>query len=101
LERSDELDGVDREPDLLFGFAQRGGAQVGFALIAAAARERDLARVAAEIVTAAGENRVELALVEVERYEDRRLGAAADVDLQSGLLGEQDTLQLFSYGRGR
>ena len=62
LQRADQLDGVGRQADLLLGLAQRGQAQVGLVVVLAAAGERDLAGVAAQVVAAAGEDGVQRAV---------------------------------------
>ena len=54
--------------------------QVGLALVVATARKRDLAGMAAEVVAALGEHGVELAVLDVERNEHRRVGAPADLE---------------------
>ena len=75
--------------------AQRGRGQVGVLGVAAAARERDLAGVALEVLAALGEDRVQLARgIEVERSEDRGLGAAVDVDRERSLGRQQRAAQL-------
>ena len=75
--------------------AQRGRREVRVLGVAAAAGERDLARVALEVVAALGEDGVELAaLVEVERGEDGGLGAAVDVDGQRRFRREQGAAEL-------
>ena len=61
-ERADDLDGVGREADLLVGLAQ-GGLDQRLAVVAAPAGERDLARVAPEVVAAPGEDGVQAAAV--------------------------------------
>ena len=71
LERADELDVGGRQADLLLGLAQRGRPQVLVGEVLAAARERDLARVALEVVAPLGEDRMQRAAVEVERHEHR------------------------------
>ena len=89
-QRADHLDGVRRQADLLVGLAQ-GGLDQRLAGIAAAARERDLARVAPEIVAALGEHGVQsLAGVDEQRHEHGGVRAAAmDLDRQR-LLGRQE-----------
>ena len=54
--RADKLHAVRIQADLLVGLAQRGHAQVLVGLVLAPARERDLARVAAEIITTFGQD---------------------------------------------
>ena len=94
-QRADDLDRVGREPDLLVRLAQGRRRQVGVARVAPAAGERDLARVALEVVAALGEDEVRLAvLVEVERGQDGGLGPAVDVDGQRGLRREQCAAEL-------
>ena len=90
------------EPDFLVRLAQRRGGEVGVLGVAASAGERDLAGVAAEVVAALGEDRVQLAvLVEVERGEDGGLGAAVDVDGQRRFRREQRAAELLrEYGPG-
>ena len=63
------------QPDLLLRLAQRGGAEVGLALVVASARERDLARVPAQIVVALGEHRVQPAALEIQRHQHGGVGA--------------------------
>ena len=60
LERADEST-PRRQPDLLVRLAQRRALE-RLAVVPAPAGERDLARVALEVVAAAGEDRVELAV---------------------------------------
>ena len=55
---AEQLDGPAREPDLLFGLAQRGHAQIGVIGVAPAAGERDLAGVAAQVSAALGQDDV-------------------------------------------
>ena len=84
-----------RQADLLVRLAQRGRGEVGVLGVAAAARERDLAGVALEVVAALGEDELQLARrVEVERGEHGGLGAAVDVDRQRGLGRQQRAAQL-------
>ena len=94
-ERADDLDGVGRQPDLLVRLAQRGRREVRVLGVAAATGERDLTRVALEVVAALGEDEMRFAvLVEVERGEDGGLGAAVDVDGQRGIGREKCAAEL-------
>ena len=91
---------VGRQADLLVRLAQGGRGEVGVLGVAAAARERDLARVALEVVAALGEDEMRLARgVDVQRGEDRGLGAAVDVDRQRGLGRQQRAAQLLGQCR--
>ena len=75
--------------------AQGGRGEVGVPGVAAAAGEGDLARVALEVVTALGEDEMQLAgRIEVERSEDGGLGSPVDVDRQRGLGRQQRPPQL-------
>ena len=81
LERAEQVDGAGRQADLLVRLAQGGRAQVRVLVIAAAAGERDLAGVAAEVRAALGEDGVQCAGgVEVEGDEDGGLLGAGDGD---------------------
>ena len=66
------------QPDLLVGFAQGGGGQVGVLLVLAAAGERDLAGVAPQVLAALGEHRMEFVALDIKRDEHARPGAPAD-----------------------
>jgi hypothetical protein len=84
-----ELDRGRVEPDLLLRLAQRGGGEVGVALVLAAAREGDLAGVAAQVGTALGEDQPRLLGPAEEGQEDGGVGAAAGLDRQRLLGGQQ------------
>jgi hypothetical protein len=94
-----QLDRGRVEADLLLRLAQRRRRQVGVAVVAAAAGERDLAGVAAQIRAALGEDQAGLLGPAVDRQQDRRLGAAAAVlgeglrrvEQQLGELGQMIT----------
>ena len=75
------------------GLAQRGEAQVAVALVVAAARERDLARMATQVGAALGQHRAQLVLVAIERDQHSRVGLAAHVERDRVLDVEQDALQ--------
>jgi hypothetical protein len=93
LQRADELDRAGRQADLLLGLAQGGQPQVGLVVVLAPAGERDLARVAAQVLAPAGEDRVQLAAGDVERHEHGGVDAAVDVQ-RGGLPGvEEDRAQ--------
>ena len=77
-QRLARLDPSGIEPDLLLGLAQRRRPQVGVALVAAAAREGDLAGVAAQVGAALGEDQPRVVGPAVERQQHRRLDRAAD-----------------------
>jgi hypothetical protein len=63
------------------GLAQRGRAEVGVLRVLAAAGERDLAGMAAQVVAPAGEDDGRRAAgVEEQRDEHGRIGAAVDVE---------------------
>ena len=94
LEGTDDLDRVRRQPDLLLGLAQGGCDEIAIGVIVAAARERDLAGVAAQIIAAAGEHGVELVVLQVERHEHGRIGSAADLERDRLLRCEQHARQL-------
>ncbi len=82
LQGSDDLDRARGQPDLLLRLAQRGEAQVAVGRVLAPTRERDLARVAAQVVAAPGQDRVDgVVAVEEERHEDGRVRAAEDVEV--------------------
>ena len=69
------------QADLLVRLAQGCRAQVGVLGILAAARERDLARMAAQILTPAGQHDRRLArCVQEQRDEHGCVGAAVDVE---------------------
>ena len=80
LQGAHELDRPRRQPDLLLGLAQRGQPQVGLVVVLASAGERDLAGVAAHVVAAPGEHRVQLAVGDVERHEHGRVDAPVHVE---------------------
>ena len=88
-ERPDDLDGVLGQPDLLLGLAQRGVAQILLLDVLSAARERDLAGVAPQVVPAPGEDRVELAVRDVERDEHGSVDPAVHV-ARGGFLGREE-----------
>jgi hypothetical protein len=93
LQGADELDRAARQADLLLGLAQGRQAQVGLVVVLAAARERDLARVPAQVLAALGEDRVEGAVGDVERDEDRGVDAAVDVEARDLRGVEEDGAQ--------
>ena len=78
------MHGVGRQPDLLVRLAQRGLDEL-LAGVAPPARERDLARVAAEVVPAAGEDGVQAVVLE-HRHQHGRLLAAVHLH-GHGLVG--------------
>src|SRR5438270_685962 len=94
LKRTDHLNRVSWQPDLLLGLPERGGAQVRLAFVVAPTRERDLAAVAAQVVPAFGEHGMELPSVEVQGHQHRGIRATADVQRQSLLGWEQHALKL-------
>lgn len=70
-----QLDDGGIEADLLLGLAQRGRTEVGVLGIAAPAGKRDLARVAAQVGAALGENEPRLVIrPAIERQEDGGFG---------------------------
>ncbi len=74
-----QLDDARVEADLLLRLAQRRRSQVGVAVVAAAARERDLAGVAAQVGAALGEDEPGLVVgPAVERQQHGRLDLLAD-----------------------
>ena len=77
-ERAEQVDVVGREADLLLRLAQRGRLQLLVGVVAAAARERDLAGVAAQVLPALREDRVQLVVAHVERDEHGRLRLASE-----------------------
>src|SRR6185312_8088872 len=84
LERAEQLDVGPGEADLLLRLAQV------LARVLTAAGERDLARVPAHVAGPAGQDRVEVPVVEVEVDEDRGVGAAVDVEAHRLLGIEQN-----------
>jgi hypothetical protein len=86
-----DVDFARRQGDLLLGLAQRGGDQIGVVGVAAAARERDLAGVAAEVCAALGEDQPRAVGPAVERQQDGGVGLAADLD-RPRLLGREQEL---------
>ena len=87
----DDVDGLARQPDLLLGLAQRGVAQVLLALldVLATAGEGDLAGVPAQVVAAAREDGVQLAVQHVQRHEHGGVDAAVHVEVRR-LLGVEE-----------
>ena len=85
------LDVAGGQGDLLLGLAQRGGDQVGVVGVAAAAGERDLAGMAAEVGAALGEDQPRAVGPAVERQQDGGVGVAADLD-RPRLLGREQEL---------
>jgi hypothetical protein len=73
-----DLDLSRAQADLLLGLAQRRGLQAGVAVVAAAAREGDLAGVAAQVGAALGEDQARILGPAVERQQDGRLDGGAD-----------------------
>jgi hypothetical protein len=96
-QRADQAHRVARQPDLLFGLAQRGVAQVlllaGLELLATAG-EGDLSPVAAQVDASAGEDDVDLAAVHVQRHEHGRVDASVHVQPGRVLGGQQPGAQL-------
>ena len=74
-----ELDSGGVEADLLLRLAQRGGGQIGVALVPAPAGKRDLARVAAQVRTPLGKDEARLVGPAVERQQDRRVDLPAQM----------------------
>jgi hypothetical protein len=83
-----ELDRRRVEADLLLGLAQRGGGEVGVALVLAAAGEGDLAGVAAQVGAALGEDQPRLVRPAEERQQHGGVGPPPGLHLQR-LLGRE------------
>ena len=98
-QRADHADGVRRQADLLVRLAQRGVDQL-LAVVAPAARERDLAGVAAQVVAAAGEDGVQAAVVLEDRHEHGGVAAAVHVHGQRLLGRDQDGGELVRRASG-
>ena len=88
LQRAHQLDRFRGQTDLLVGLAQRRRSQIGIALVAATAGERDLARVAAKVGAALGEDRPQLTLIDVQRNQHRGVDSSAHVECDR-ILGAQ------------
>ena len=94
LQRPDHRHLRAREPDLLFGLAQGGIHQCGVLGVASPAWKGDLARVAAQVRTALGQDDTQLAVLRlVQRHKHGRRHLL--VGLWSGMRGrvEQDLAQ--------
>jgi hypothetical protein len=89
LQRAEHLDRLTREPDLLLGLAQRGREQIVVLGVTAPAGKRDLAGVTAQVVAASGEHGVQVAALEVQRDQHRRLGPSPHVEADRVGGGEQ------------
>ncbi len=88
---ADDLDRVGGQPDLLEGLAQRGGLQVGVAVVGPAARKRHLAGVPAQVVVAARQDDGQLAAgVDEEGDEHRGVGAAVNVERSRHVRVQED-----------
>ena len=89
-QRPDDLDRLGRQADLLVRLAQRGLDQ-RLAVVAAPARERDLARVALEVLAALGEDGVDVAGGVGEQRDEHGGVRAAAVDVHGDrLLGREE-----------
>lgn len=76
-QRLAELDQRGVEADLLLGLAQRCGGEVGVAIVPAAARERDLAGMPAQVGPPLGEDQPGLVGPAEQRQQDRRIDLLA------------------------
>jgi len=93
LQRPDQLDARARQADLLLRLAQRGQAQVGLVVVLTPARERDLARVAAKVVMALGEDGVQRAVAHEQGDEDGSVDASMNVERRGVGRIKQDCAQ--------
>ncbi len=100
-QRPDHVDLVRRQPDLLLRLAQGGGQQRLGRGVAPAAREGDLAGVAAQVGPALGEHEARPLRPPEQRHQDRRLGVPVGVDRLGLLDGQQGLAQRLDPGRGQ